>query len=139
MRLCGGVSVFNNVTARELGLREVVCNELHFSEDLCTGGVTIRVREDNKMEILTALLERYAVAAREAVAFGDGTADIPILTVVGLGIAVCPTNDRVRSCTPHVVESEPINSAVHIVEGHFGSSERPQTPPSCKGSRNLYN
>jgi hydroxymethylpyrimidine pyrophosphatase-like HAD family hydrolase len=71
------------------------------------------------------VLERYAVEAPDVAAFGDGTADIPVLTAAGLGIAICPSNDRVRSCTRHVVESEPIDSSIQIVEIYASSSEEP--------------
>ncbi len=123
-----GLSVFNDVTGRELGIHETICNGLHFCEDVCTGEVTVLVREDNKREVMSALLERYSTEARDVVAFGDGTADIPILTMAGLGIAVCPANHRVRACTNHVVESEPIEVAIHIVEAHFRSGEKPYEP-----------
>jgi len=114
-----GLSLFNDVTARELGLEEVICNELHFDGDTCNGMVSVRVREDNKGDIMDDVLERYAVRAEYVVAFGDGTADIPLLTRAGLGVAICPSNDKVRGCVRYVVEAEPIHGAIPIVEKHF--------------------
>jgi phosphoserine phosphatase len=114
-----GLSVFNEVTARELGINEVICNGLHFDGEVCSGLVSVRVREDNKDDIMDSVLERYAVRAEHIVAFGDGTADIPLLTKAGLGVAICPSNDRVRDCVGHVVEAEPIDTAIPIVEKHF--------------------
>jgi phosphoserine phosphatase len=111
-----GLSLFNDVTARELGLREVITNEVHFQDGLCTGRVTVRVREDNKAAIALALLERYGVDAVHVVAFGDGTADIPVMQAVGLGIAICPSNERVRAGAHRVVDAEPIDRAVAIIE-----------------------
>jgi hydroxymethylpyrimidine pyrophosphatase-like HAD family hydrolase len=78
----------------------------------------VRVREDNKGAVMDAVLERYAVRPGQVVAFGDGTADIPLLTRAALGIAVCPSNDRVRNCAQHV-QLEPIDGAVDIVKKHF--------------------
>lgn len=114
-----GLSVFNEITAAELGMNEVICNVLHFERELCNGKISIQVREDNKREIMEEVLGRYAVREEHVVAFGDGTADIPLLTRAGLGVVICPSNDIVRYCVEHVVNAEPIHSAVAIVEEHF--------------------
>jgi phosphoserine phosphatase len=114
-----GLSVFNEQTARELGIQEVISNELHFERGICSGEVSIRVSEDAKGEVMERLLGRLGISSRQAVAFGDGTADIPLLSRAGLGIAVCPAHERVRECAAQVVESEPIDQAIALVERHF--------------------
>lgn len=114
-----GLSVFNDVAARELGIQEVICNELHFEGDICNGEVVVRVREDNKEDLMTEVLDRYSIGAEHVAAFGDGTADIPILTRASLGIGICPSSAGVRDCVRHVVEAEPIDAAIPIVEAHF--------------------
>ncbi len=114
-----GLSVFNDVTARELGIQEVICNKLHFKGDICNGEVVVRVREDNKEDLMTEVLDKYSVGPEHVAAFGDGTADIPLLTRAGLGIVICPSNDKVGSCVEHAVEAEPIDAAIPIVEAHF--------------------
>ncbi len=113
-----GLSIFNAVTARELGLTDVICNELHFDGDVCNGGIRVRVCEDNKGDVMDDVLERYSVGAEHTVAFGDGTADIPLLTQASLGIAVCPSNDTLRDYAAHV-QVEPIDEAIVIIEKHF--------------------
>jgi phosphoserine phosphatase len=115
-----GLSVFNDVTASELGIGDAISNELVFDGDICAGEAIVRVREDNKRDLMEELLEIHSVRPEDVVAFGDGTADIPVLTAVGLGIAVCPANEGVRSCVSHVVETEPIDVAIRVVEEHFG-------------------
>lgn len=65
------------------------------------------------------MLEGYEVTVEQVVAFGDGTADIPLLSKAGLGIAICPSNDKVRFCAEHAVRSEPIDRAIAFVEAHF--------------------
>jgi phosphoserine phosphatase len=115
-----GLSVFNDITAGELGIGEVISNVLHFDGDHCTGEVSVYVREDNKGAIMDEVLERYAVRSEEVVAFGDGTADVPLLTRAGLGVAVCPANDMVRGCGAEVVATEPIDEAIALVIQHFG-------------------
>jgi phosphoserine phosphatase len=114
-----GLSVFNEITARELGIQEVISNELYFDGGVCSGEVSIQVHEDGKGDVLDRLLGRYGISPGQTVAFGDGTADIPLLSKAGLGIAVCPANSRVRECAAHVVESEPIDRAIAFIESHF--------------------
>ncbi len=113
-----GLSMFNDITARELGMTQVISNEPHFEDGVCNGEVSVHVCEDNKGDVMDGVLERYAVRPEQVVAFGDGTADIPLLTKAALGIAVCPSNDRVRDCAQYV-QLEPIDGAVDIVKKHF--------------------
>jgi phosphoserine phosphatase len=114
-----GLSIFHEHTARDLGMDRVICNELHFDGDVCTGEITINVREGSKGEIMDEVLGEYGVRAEEAVAFGDGKADIPLFSKAGLGIAICPVQDQVRESAHYVVEAEPIDGALEIVASHF--------------------
>lgn len=114
-----GLSIFHEHTARDLGMDRVICNELHFDGDVCTGEITINVREESKGEIMDEVLAEYGARAEEAVAFGDGKADIPLFSKAGLGIAICPVQDQVRESAHYVVEAEPIDSALEIVASHF--------------------
>ena len=118
--ISSGLSVFNEITAVELGIKEVISNELQFDDDICNGEISIQVSEENKGEIMDDILERYSVNDEQVAAFGDGTADIPLLRKAGLGIAICPSNDKVRSSARHVVGDEPIDRAIMLVEKHFG-------------------
>ena len=117
--ISSGLSVFNEITAVELGIKEVISNELQFDDDICNGEISIQVSEENKGEIMDDILERYSVNDEQVAAFGDGTADIPLLRKAGLGIAICPSNDKVRSSARHVVGDEPIDRALAFVEQHF--------------------
>ena len=120
VRISSGLSIFNEITAAELGIKEVISNELQFDGDICNGEISIQVNEENKGEIMDEILERYSVGDEQVAAFGDGRADIPLLRKAGLGIAICPSNDKVRSSARHVVGDEPIDRAIMLVEKHFG-------------------
>jgi phosphoserine phosphatase len=117
--ISSGLSIFNEITAAELGIKEVISNELQFDGDICNGEISIQVNEENKGEIMDEILERYSVREEQVAAFGDGTADIPLLRKAGLGIAICPSNHKVRSSVRHVVGDEPIDRALIFVEQHF--------------------
>jgi phosphoserine phosphatase len=115
--ISSGLSIFNEITAAELGIKEVISNELQC--DICKGEISIQVNEENKGEIMDEILERYAVSDKEVAAFGDSTADIPLLRKAGLGIAICPANEVVWSFADHVVAEEPIHTALPFVDKHF--------------------
>ncbi len=117
--ISSGLSVFNEITARELGIEKIISNELHFEGDKCNGGISIYVHERNKGKIMGEVLERYAVSEEQVVAFGDGRADIPMLRKAGLGFAIFPSNEDVRSSADYVVGSEPIDRAIPWIEKHF--------------------
>jgi phosphoserine phosphatase len=118
-----GLSIFHEQTARDLGLDRVICNELHFDGDVCTGEITVNVREENKGEIMDEVLAQYCARAEEVVAFGDGKADIALFRKAALGIAICPVHGQVRQGADYVVETEPIDGAVEIVASHFSMNK----------------
>lgn len=117
--ISSGLSIFNEITAAELGVKEVISNDLHFEGDICNGEISIQVNEENKGEIMDEILERYSVRGEQVAAFGDGTADIPLLRKAGLGIAICPANEVVWSIADHVVAEEPIHTVLPFVDKHF--------------------
>jgi phosphoserine phosphatase len=117
--ISSGLAIFNEVTAEELRIQEIISNELEFEGNICNGKIAIQVNEENKGQIMDKILRRYNTAGEEVVAFGDGTADIPLLTRAGLGVAICPSNELVRFSADHVVGEEPIDKALPFVEKHF--------------------
>jgi phosphoserine phosphatase len=118
--ISSGLAIFNEVTAEELRIQEIISNELEFEGNICNGKIAIQVNEENKGQIMDKILRRYNTAEEEVVAFGDGTADIPLLTRAGLGVAICPSNELVGCSAVHVVREEPIDRALPFVERHFG-------------------
>lgn len=106
-----GLSLLAAVTSAELGIHEVLCNELLFDDaERCTGEVIINVTEHNKDHILSKILDRHRVARDEVITFGDGTADIKLFKQSGTSVAICPSNDEVRAAATFIVEDEPIDS-----------------------------
>jgi len=117
--ISSGLSVFNDVTAEELKIKEIISNELQFEGDICNGKIAIQVNEENKGRVMDKVLQRYRAAEEQVVAFGDGTADIPLLQKAGLGVAICPSSEMVSFSAVHVVGEEPIDRALPFVEKHF--------------------
>jgi phosphoserine phosphatase len=117
--ISSGLSVFNDVTAAELKIKEVISNELQFEGDICNGKIAIQVNEENKGRVMDKVLQRYGTAEEQVVAFGDGTADIPLLQKAGLGVAICPSSEVVSISAGHVVGEEPIDRVLTFIEKHF--------------------
>ena len=68
---------------------------------------------------MNEVLVRYGVEAAQVVAFGDGSADIPLLANAGLGIAVFPSKDKIRLAANLVIDDEPIDKAIPFVADYF--------------------
>ena len=117
--ISSGLSVFNEVTAEELNIKEIISNELQFEGNICNGKITIQVNEENKGRVMDKILQLYRTAEEQVVAFGDGTADIPLLQKAGLGVAICPSSEMVSFSAGHVVGEEPIDRVLPFVEKHF--------------------
>lgn len=117
--ISSGLSIFNEVTAAELKIKEILSNELQFEGNICNGKIAIQVNEKNKGQVMDKVLQRYQTREEEVVAFGDGVADIPLLAKAGLGVAICPANEMVSSSAGHVVGEEPIDIVLPLVEKHF--------------------
>ncbi len=117
--ISSGLSVFNEVTAEELNIKEIISNELQFEGNICNGKIAIQVNEENKGRVMDKILQSYGTAEEQVVAFGDGTADIPLLQKAGLGVAICPSSKMVSFSAGHVVGEEPIDRVLPFVEKHF--------------------
>ncbi len=117
--ISSGLSVFNEVTAEELNIKEIISNELQFEGNICNGKITIQVNEENKGQVMDKILQLYSTTEEQVVAFGDGTADIPLLQKAGLGVAICPSSKMVSFSAGHVVGEEPIDRVLPFVEKHF--------------------
>ena len=117
--ISSGLAIFNEITAEELNIKEIISNELQFEGSVCNGKVAIQVNDENKGQVMDEILRHYNTAEEQVVAFGDGTGDIPLLTKAGLGVAICPANESVRFSADHIVGEEPIDRAIMLVEKYF--------------------
>ncbi len=117
--LSTGLSVFHEVTARELGLAEVLCNELSFRGDTCAGEVLVNVTEDSKSLVMEQLMARYVSSDAQTLVFGDGRADIPMLKRAGLSVAVFPRSEEVARSARYVIDTEPLTGALAFLQAEL--------------------
>ncbi len=84
----GGFTFFTSRVAEACGFDEHYGNEFEISDGLFTGKLAAPVLgPESKEEHLQRLLEERGVKATAALTTGDGTNDLPMLAVAGLGIA----------------------------------------------------
>jgi len=112
-----GVSFLNDITAKELGLNEVISNEILFNNGICSGEVIINVQEDSKAQILENVLKKYSVGLGKIISFGDGHADISMFKRSSYSIAIFPRTKEVSNNADFTVKSEPIDKVIpHLSE-----------------------
>ncbi len=112
-----GLSLFNDITQQELGLDEVISNDLEFEGRVCTGSVVVQVEETGKADMLRRICQRYLYEPRSAtIVFGDGVADIPMFQSAHIAVAIFPRNAEVSEQANVVVDAEPIDSVCKDIE-----------------------
>ena len=112
-----GLSLFNDVTQQELGLDEVISNQLQFDDDVCTGAIVVNVEETTKADVLQDVCRRLDRNSTEsAVVFGDGNADLPMFELARVSVAVFPRSADVASRADLVVEAECLEGICEGVE-----------------------
>lgn len=81
--------------------------ELDFRRWTSTGARTcdVNLSNTNKAIGLTKLLDKLGISPDEAVAFGDGSNDIEMLSFVGMGVAMGSASDEVKQAAKMVTFS----------------------------------
>jgi len=87
----GGFAIFAEPVAAALGFDRVIANRLDLANARIAGTVQAPiVTGETKREALLALAAELGLAAKEAIAVGDGANDLPMLAAAGIGVAFRP-------------------------------------------------
>ena len=70
----------------------------------------------DKANTLGALMEQLGVAREEVIAIGDGVADVTMLQLAGIGIAMGHSQDSVKRCADYVTASSEEDGVAQAVE-----------------------
>ena len=70
----------------------------------------------DKANTLGALMEQLGVAREEVIAIGDGVADVTMLQLAGVGIAMGHSQDSVKRCADYVTASNEEDGVAQAVE-----------------------
>ena len=86
--LSGGFTYFANHLQARLGMDYVYANELDIAEGVVTGKIKGTIVDGaRKAELLRQLAADEGIDLQQVIAVGDGANDVPMLSIVGLGIA----------------------------------------------------
>jgi len=115
LAVSAGLDVIACKVARELGVDEVVTNELVVRGGLVTGEVIVRVTYHNKGEILVRACDRLGVSPEEAIAIGDSEVDASMMRLAGLSIAYRPSSLLIARYAHIVLLSETLTPLVELL------------------------
>lgn len=96
--------------------------ETHLAEDLyCPGWpwLTVHDKRASKDQAIQTLTERYGLAEREIVVFGDHVNDVTMLRAAHRGIAMGNAIDAVKREAHTVIGSHHVDSVVDFIEGDW--------------------
>jgi phosphoserine phosphatase len=86
--LSGGFSYFGNYLQKMLGIDYVFCNQLEILDGKITGRHLGEIVDGNrKAELLKSIALKEDIDLEQTVAVGDGSNDLPMINIAGLGIA----------------------------------------------------
>ena len=86
--LSGGFTYFGNYLQKKLGIDYVYANQLEIVNGKLTGNyIGDVVGGAKKAELLRAIAEKENIHLEQVVAVGDGSNDLPMINIAGLGIA----------------------------------------------------
>jgi Cof subfamily protein (haloacid dehalogenase superfamily) len=93
--------------------------EMHLAEDLYMPGwpwLNIHDQRASKDQAIRTLAERYGLAARELVVFGDHVNDLSMFRTADRGIAVANAIDAVKEAAHHVIGPHHEDSVLRFIE-----------------------
>ncbi len=103
------------------GMLEVFRSEPYFLEVLSVGV--------DKANTLAAIMEMEGLKSDEVVVFGDGVADVTMLQLTDLGIAMGNAPDSVKRCADYITLSNNEDGVAVAVEKAFLAEVRPSEIP----------
>lgn len=70
----------------------------------------------DKANTLGALMDQFGITREEVIAIGDGVADVTMLQLAGIGIAMGHSQDSVKRCADYVTDSNEEDGVAQAVE-----------------------
>ena len=86
--LSGGFSYFGRALQRRFGFDYVYANDLEIENGTLTGNLASEIVDgEKKASLLASIAQHEGFTLDQTIAVGDGTNDLPMLSIAGLGIA----------------------------------------------------
>ena len=106
------ISLAAGKLAEEFGDRLQQCYSLPFYYEMMNGSVS-------KGTALSMLLDDLGVSPSEAMSFGDGHNDLPMLLLTEVGVAMANAEDEVRAKTRYAAPSNAEDGVARFLDGFF--------------------
>ena len=112
--ISGGFTAFTRRVAETLGFDRQFANTLLIENGVLTGTVSEPVLGKNaKVEILQSVLNDCSLSAEDVIAVGDGSNDIPMLSMAGTGIAF-HAKPAVNACIPMQIRCADLTALLYV-------------------------
>jgi phosphoserine phosphatase len=113
--LSGGFTYFGNYLKQKLDIDYVFANELEIEDGHLTGRhVGDIVDGAKKAELLKLLAFKEDIHLEQCIAVGDGSNDLPMIQLAGLGIAF-HAKPKVKATAQHAISSGGLDSILYLV------------------------
>jgi phosphoserine phosphatase len=100
--LSSGVDLVAERVCKDLGLEFAVANRLLIEDEHFTGGSETIVDLWKKAEVMREIAAERGLSLSEICYVGDHMNDVPVMEIVGLGIAFNPKDDELERVADHV-------------------------------------
>lgn len=113
--LSGGFTYFGNFLKTKLGIDYVFANELEISNGKLTGRHTGEIIDGNKKaELLKLIAFKEDIQLDQVIAVGDGSNDLPMLRIAGLGIAF-HAKPKVKASARHSISTIGLDAILYLL------------------------
>ena len=113
--LSGGFTYFGNYLKSKLNIDYVFANELEIEKGKLTGKHTGEiVNGEKKAELLKLLAFKEDIHLEQVIAVGDGSNDLPMLKLAGLGIAF-HAKPKVRESAGHHISTIGLDAILYLL------------------------
>lgn len=113
--LSGGFNYFGNYLKNKLNIDYVFANELEITDGKLTGKHKGEiVNGEKKAELLKLLAFKEDIHLQQVIAVGDGSNDLPMLKLAGLGIAF-HAKPKVKATAKHAISNIGLDAILYLL------------------------
>jgi phosphoserine phosphatase len=113
--LSGGFNYFGNYLKTKLGVDYVFANELEIKDGKLTGKHKGEIVDGNKKaELLKLIAFKEDIHLEQVIAVGDGSNDLPMLQLAGLGIAF-HAKPKVKASAKHAISNIGLDAILYML------------------------
>ncbi|MFV0522637.1 MAG: phosphoserine phosphatase SerB [Mangrovibacterium sp.] len=113
--LSGGFNYFGNYLKEKLGIDYVFSNELEIEEGKLTGRhIGDIVDGKKKAELLRLIAQQEGIHLEQTIAVGDGSNDLPMIKIAGLGIAF-HAKPKVKESAKNSIDAIGLDALLYLI------------------------